>query len=302
MTTKVERGKIFVTFKNPDREFIYLNIFLNDNAENNVSKLNNYVFKYINSFKLEDFFEYPILNNNASIQVKTNKENNTNITNLKVDFNKIDRNITDIIYSLKVAKKWDHSKDELNNTIALSNSPYYVTQISRQKNNIISMNMNDIGENNAYLEVIAQIKDGPIIEYVAYDPYYLDENYIDPSEEERKKKEEEERKKKEEDDRKKKEEEDRKKQEEEEARKKQEEEEEARKKKEEEERKKKTIIWIIVGIGGGILAILIVLIIFVVYYHSRSKDLLEQVNKISFAQDDKKGKNENLLLEENELK
>ena len=118
------------------------------------------------------------MDNKTSIQVEitTEKKNNKNINNLKVDFNKIDRNNTEIIYSLKVAKKWDHSKDELNNTIALSNSPYYVTQISNQKNNKISMNMMDIGENNAYLEVIAQIKDGPIIEYVAYDPYYFDEN------------------------------------------------------------------------------------------------------------------------------
>ena len=48
--TKIERGKLFITFKKPlNEDFIYLNIFSNNSNTN--KQLNNYVFKYINADK-----------------------------------------------------------------------------------------------------------------------------------------------------------------------------------------------------------------------------------------------------------
>ena len=57
------------------------------------------------------------------------------------------------------------------------------------------------------------------------------------------------------------------------------------------------------GLGAGIFVILVILIVIVLIYNSKTKNLMEQVNKISFVQQDKKGNDENLLLDDdNELK
>ena len=72
--------------------------------------------------------------------------------------------------------KWEYSKEELNSTIALSESPSYVTQVHNPKGDKKNLNMSNIGDDYSYIEVFALIKDGPIIEYVAYDPIYTSEN------------------------------------------------------------------------------------------------------------------------------
>ena len=54
---------------------------------------------------------------------------------------------------------------------------------------------------------------------------------------------------------------------------------------------------IIVICAGGILVILLaILVVIVLVYNAKTKDLLENVNKISFANEDKKGNNESLVL------
>ena len=260
---KVETGKVFVTFKKPNKDFIYLNVFLDENPVN-ISKSNNYVFKYINSGDIQYFIEYPINNNNAKIDV--NISGTSDNIKLNVAFNKIiKKDDVYVVYSLKVVQKSEISKEELNNVIAMSCSQALVKQIINPNGDKISMDIENIGKDKYYIQVIAQIRDGPIIEYVAYEPYYLSDNYI-PKENDNPQPDE------------------------------------KPPKNNKNNNNNKTLIWIIAGVGGGLLLILVVLVIIVVFYHCKSKDLLEQVNKISFAQDDKKDKNENLLLDENELK
>ena len=98
-STKEKRGKIFLTFKKPNKEYIYLNVFLSDDAPSSDTRLNHYVFKYINSNEKSLLFEYPILNENPRINetISGNK--------LTVKFYRI-KNSTNvnIIYTLKVAK------------------------------------------------------------------------------------------------------------------------------------------------------------------------------------------------------
>ena len=44
------RGKTFITFKRPkNKDYIYLNVFLDDNSGENDLQKNHYVFKYINA-------------------------------------------------------------------------------------------------------------------------------------------------------------------------------------------------------------------------------------------------------------
>jgi len=66
LITKTEkaRGKIFVTIEPEKQEFIYLNIFRNETRVHNNLLLSNYVFKYINVDKEEDFSDFKILDDN----------------------------------------------------------------------------------------------------------------------------------------------------------------------------------------------------------------------------------------------
>ena len=169
MKAEQKRGKIFVTFKSPDRDFIYLNVFLSDKATNTDKRLNNYVFKYINSHSYSKLFEYPILNNNPKIELGMSKDKR----DIEVTFQRIDKKNIDVVYSLKLAKKWELCEKEINETIALSESPSYVTQVHNPKSDTIILKMYNIEGDFTYAEVFAIIRDGPVNEYVAYEPSYF---------------------------------------------------------------------------------------------------------------------------------
>ena len=114
----------------------------------------------------------------------------------------------------------------------------------------------------SYLIVIAQIKDGPIIEYVAYEPKSDYEDNLEDDDDDDKDKD----KDKDDDD------------------------------------DNDVLIAIVASIGGAIFIILVALVVIILIYNRKTKDLLQQVNKISFADGDTKDKAENLLLDDNELK
>ena len=305
---KEERGKWFVTFNKPKTDYIYLNVFAKDDKID--SRLNNYVFKYMNSINRKNFFEYPILGNNGTITA--NYEN----SKLKVIFNKIDKSKVDVTYSLKISKKWDKSEDELNQTIAFTEYSPTVIQVYNPLEERINMEIDNIElDQFSYLTVIAQIKDGPIIEYVAYDPIYTigDSDINDKSdmpEEETNEPEEESNKPEEESD----------KYEEEFYESSEEESDEQKNEDNPQDSKEnkdkgngddeddddddddKALIIIVSSIGGVIFVILIVFIVVVLLYNRKTKNLLDQVNQISFAEADIKDKNANYLLDGNELK
>ena len=240
---KIERGKTFITFEKPkDKKYLYLHVFTKKDAD---TRLNNYVFKYMNADKRESFFEYPI---KKSSKIKASLKDDI----LKVKFNKIEKQDVFVTYSLKVATKWDKSKDESSKTIAFTESISSVVQVQNPSDkDEITITMDDFSKSNFdYLEVIAQIKDGPIIEYVAYEPTKdIDNQDIDKDDEDN------------DDD--------------------------------------NALITVVSIVGAFIFLIVVVLIIIIVMYNLKTKDLLKQVNKISFADDpNKKSKTENLLLDD----
>ena len=65
------------------------------------------------------------------------------------------------------------SKEEIGSNITISESPSYVTQVHNSKGDKITLKMNNIDDDYAYIEVLALIKDGPVVEYVAYEPKNL---------------------------------------------------------------------------------------------------------------------------------
>ena len=250
---KEERGKKYITFKKPDKDYIYLNVFAKDKTQN--PKLNNYAFKYINSNDKNNFFEYNILNDYKKIQTNLDK------SVLTVKFNRIDNKNVDVTYSLKVGKNWDKSNDEEDKTIAFTENSPSVVLIHNPSGDGIIMKYQDFDKNNlTYIEIIAQIKDGPIIEYEAYDPVHeIKQDNIEENDK-------------------------------------------PLDNNDDDDDDNKVTIAVVASIGSAILIILIALIVIILIYNRKTKDLLQQVNKISFADADTKDKNENLLLDDNELK
>ena len=237
------RGKTFITFKRPkNKDYIYLNVFLDDNSGENDLQKNHYVFKYINANSKEKLFEYPP-SKDSKIEIKT--ENNQ----FKIKFNKINVKDTNVTYSVKVVKSEGYLADELMNTICFTESSALVYQAVDQGGNDITVSI-PLTEYK-YIQVIAQVKQGPINEYVAYEAQVIQGVQKTP-----------------------------------------------------EQKDNKSAIYAVVGISSALFVIIIILVVVILIYNAKNKDLMEQVNKISFAASNAQSNddaNKNLLLNNNEL-
>ena len=168
---KVEkaRGKASITIKiEEDVETYYLYIFKKQFTRTE-SHLNNYAFKYINAKAENEIFDYPILDS-PDISYTESKEDGLDV--ITCTFNKIDLEpgAANITYFFKVVENKTHYYGEDMNTVAVTESPYYTIY----KRNPIDINgkitLTARGElsNWAYLNVIAQIQQNNVLEYVAY--------------------------------------------------------------------------------------------------------------------------------------
>ena len=247
--SKEIRGKKFITFDKPkDTQYIYFNVFLKEDNNSASIASNNYVFKYINSDSKSKFFEYNIVDNDSTLSYEKNKDSNK----YTVTFKKIKsqgQSGIDVIYSLK-AVKFNNYKNEKFKTIALTESSSNVTQVKNPstRDNKITLEIEAENENEiGFLQVIAQIRQGPITEYEAYDPITFDKKDSGSSD--------------------------------------------------------KSKLIIILVISGVLLLIVIALVIIILAFNSKNKDLMEQVNKISFIKSGAKPNDDvNLLLDnQNEL-
>ena len=171
---KKGNGKVFIIIKNPEnREFVYLNIFRKQRGRQIQidERLYNYVFKYINVEKEEDFTDYKIKNNNEIIfkEVKNPEDKNVTIT---CTFNRIDidKEKANITYFFKVVENKTHVYGESYETIAVMESPYYTVYQRNpqdQSDKITLIAKGDLS-NWCYLQVVAQIQQDTILDYVAY--------------------------------------------------------------------------------------------------------------------------------------
>ena len=250
---KQERGKVFITFSKPIiLDYIYLNVFLKDNAPKSKKLVNNYVFKYINAGSRNSFFEYNILNNNRTLSMEEKGNNEYSIT-----FNKIDSENVNVTYSLKAVKNDDY-KNELFDTIALTESNSKVVKTKNPTGEKITLSI----KNNeySYFQVIAQVINGPIIEYVSYEPLgdfskagqpYADDNDENQSD----------------------------------------------------NGDGDDALYAVIIISAILLIIVIILVVVILIYNAKNKNLMDQVNKISFIKSGAKPKEDvNLLLDnQNEL-
>ena len=162
-------GKGLVTIKvDQEKNFYYLYIF---KRERTISEefLNNYAFKYINGKEESDFYDYPI-SESPEINIEESKEGSQDV--IKCTFNKL--NVEDgkanITYFFKVVENLTHIYGEEINTVAVTESPYYSVYERNPKdtNGKITLIAKGSLSNWVYLNVIAQIQQNNVLEYVAY--------------------------------------------------------------------------------------------------------------------------------------
>ena len=163
------RGKIYATFRvNTAKEFYYILIF-RKNRDNNEEFLNNYAFKYINAKDDSELFDYKILDSPNIAYEEGDSEDNHEIT---CTFNKLDieSGKANITYFFKVVENSTHVYGEDINTIAVTNSPFYTVfeRNPADSNGKITLKAKGNLKNWAYLNVIAQIQQNNVLEYVAY--------------------------------------------------------------------------------------------------------------------------------------
>jgi hypothetical protein len=165
------RGKVSVTIKtDEDVEVYYLYIFKRAFTRTETF-LNNYAFKYINAKSEDEIYDYPILNNDPSISYTESKEEDY-LDVIKCTFNRIDvePGTANITYFFKVVYNQTHYYGEDVNTVAVTESPYY-TVYKRNPDDVdgkITLTARGDLSNWAYLNVIAQIQQNNVLEYVAY--------------------------------------------------------------------------------------------------------------------------------------
>ena len=170
-----ENGRI-ILFLNYflDTEFLYLNIF-EKNAKTYNMLLKNYVFKFSNIDKENEFVDYLILDdNNGKLNVKEiiNYNNESEDTFIECTFNKIDieKNKANITYYLKIINNETYISEESYETIALMESPFYTVYERNPSDNygIITLRAKVDFNNTIYLQVIALIEVEDIRQYISY--------------------------------------------------------------------------------------------------------------------------------------
>ena len=170
--TKVEkaRGKVSVTIKNEDEVEVYYLYIFKRSFTRTETYLNNYAFKYINAKTEDELFDYPILNNNGDIEYTETDVDG--FDEIKCTFNKIDvePGAANITYFFKVVYNKTHYFGEDMNTVAVTESPYYTVykRNPNDDNGKITLTASGDLSNWAYLNVIAQIQQNNVLEYVAY--------------------------------------------------------------------------------------------------------------------------------------
>ena len=163
------RGKVYVTLKKTENvEIYYLLIFKNVRTQTE-TYLNNYAFKYINAKNEAELFDYPILDS-PEITYEQTKEGNEDI--IKCTFNKleVEQGEANITYFFKVVNNKTHYYGEECNTIAVTESPYYTVYKRNPTDNngkITLIARGDL-ENWVYLNVIAQVQQNNVLEYISY--------------------------------------------------------------------------------------------------------------------------------------
>lgn len=172
-----ERGKIYITIDTKDmktQEYLYIVFYKTKRSDEKL--LYNYAFKYINAEKLEDYVDYKIqTSEELSIKENINNEKPEEST-IECTFHKLDVDQTkvNITYFLKVVDAEDYLEGEFSDTIAVTESRYISAFVRNpvDKDGLITLTAKGSVSRWTILQVIAQIQQETILEYVAYKGKY----------------------------------------------------------------------------------------------------------------------------------
>ena len=164
-----KRGKIFVTLKTEDdKELYYLYIFKKSKTLNE-EYLNNYAFKYFNVKDESKIVDFPISN---SPEITYSENNDGEQDEISCTFNKLEvsRRNANITYFFKVVENSTYYYGEEINTIAVTESPYYTVYKRNPTDSEGKITLKAKGKlsNWVYLNIIAQVQQNNILEYIAY--------------------------------------------------------------------------------------------------------------------------------------
>ena len=178
LNTQKERGKIYVDIDTKGfktQECLYIIFY---KKKTNANKyLYNYVFKYINSEKLEEYIDYKIVSS-EELSIKENINNNKpEESTIECSFHKldIDKSKANITYFFKVVIAENYIPGESSDTIAVTESSYLsvFTRNPEDKNGLITLTAKGDLSRWTIIQVIAQIQQETILEYVSYKGHYI---------------------------------------------------------------------------------------------------------------------------------
>ena len=173
---KYGRGKSMVTIDTSklNKDIIYLVFFKNKTDE--LNSLYNYAFKYINAEKLEEFIDYKVLVDEDLVISENINKNQPNESTINCTFHRLDipRYTANITYFFKVVKADSYLNGEKIDTIAVTESPYYSVYARNPRDNdgLITLSAKGDFRRWTILQVIAQVQQDTILEYVAYKGKY----------------------------------------------------------------------------------------------------------------------------------
>ena len=180
LNTKVSKGKILVTIQPGNEDFVFFNVFKSNILDDPHPPIQNYAFLYINIESEDQFYDYGIKNNDATLEYKETK-NNGKIESISCTFNPIDIDYknANVTYFLKIADGRYYIPGENFTTVAVTESPYYSVYKRNPEigsNNKITLTANGDFSYWCYIQITAQIQQNKVLEFVAYDGIYTDRN------------------------------------------------------------------------------------------------------------------------------
>ena len=169
--TEKKNGKVYITLKaNTNRELYYLYIFKKSRTTTE-EYLNNYAFKYINAKSESEIYDYPI-STSPEIEISESKEDEKDVITCTFNKLEIEEGKANITYFFKVVENSTLYYGEEINTIAVTESPYYSVYArnpkASDKGKITLIAKGEHLSNWAYLNVIAQVQQNNILEYISY--------------------------------------------------------------------------------------------------------------------------------------
>ena len=251
---QASNGRIYTHFHTQpeSNNYIYLIISRKDNSNQN-EDLSNFVFKYIN---IDDISKVNLYNINDNIITHIEKDNSPNpIHSISIEPVNCNNNCLVTYFVNFILRSSLISNENFDNIAVIQSNGITVEFESKNLdviNNKINLDVKDISSDKdfAYIQVIAHINDEPIHEYISYKSLFFDKKNVDNNDDKTDKK--------------------------------------PNDKPPEPPSVNSKLITTIVIIAALFFGVVITLVIVIMKYNSKNKNLLQQINHISFA-DEKHG-------------